>query len=224
MPPEPLLTDAGVSGDEDMGAEDAAAPSSGAGTMPASSSEADLASASSSSNMPMGGMDYRLSWICDQALTHLSVEQHAFDAFWHHLDSRGVASHAAAVVHFLDVAPLGSTLLMYTTQEDLAKNVQRIHLSTTTMSDQIGRYRTIYILKNQNGPIKKPKDEEEVGNDGNRSEGARCKCARASLDSYPDRSLCLLFRVCADQGSHAVRLRHRCAARHKQSPDAGEAD
>ena len=150
-PPEPVHHDSESMGDAEIG------------MMAASASEAELMHEQQAQQAAQQqGMDYRLSWICDQALTHLSVEQAAFDAFWHHVDSRGLASNAAAVVHFLDSAPLGSTLLMFTTQEDLSLNIQKIHLSTTTLSDQIGRYRTIYILKNIDGPIRKPKDEDET--------------------------------------------------------------
>lgn len=160
MPPEPGSGSAAHSASPSMDGADpsAAVGLGGLGAMHASASEDELAAAAAAA----GGMDYRLSWVCDQALTHLNVEQAAFDAFWHHTDARGVAVNAAAVVHFLDAASMGSTLLMYTTLDDLSRNVQRIHLSTSTLSDQIGRFRTIYILKNQNGPIKKPKDEDEV--------------------------------------------------------------
>jgi len=109
------------------------------------------------------GLDYRLSWICDQALTHLGVEQAAFDAFWHYTDPRSnLPTHATAIIHFLDQADQGATLMLYTTLEDLTNNIQRIHLSTNTLPEQVQRYRTIYLLKNQPGPIRKPRDEEET--------------------------------------------------------------
>lgn len=109
------------------------------------------------------GMDWRLSWICDQAITHLCVDQDAFDAFWHQVDpATGNPTNAHAVIYFLDSAPQGATLIMYTTMDDLNHQVQRIHLSTHALSDQVGRFRTIYVLKNHSGPVKKPRDESDV--------------------------------------------------------------
>jgi hypothetical protein len=126
-----------------------------------SSSSQSLSSPSSSS------MDWRLSWICDQVITHLSVDQLAFDRFWHHVDARSQqATHANAVIHFLDVGEQGATLLLYTVLEEINRGEQCIHLSTANLSDQVGRFRTIYIMKNHSGEVKKPKDEEEVRRGG----------------------------------------------------------
>ena len=93
--------------------------------------------------------------------TCVSIKMHSMQ--FRSLDpSSGQPLNANAVIHFLDTAPQGATLLMYTTLEDLNRSIQRIHLSTHALSDQIGRFRTIYILKNQNGAVKKPREESEV--------------------------------------------------------------